>query len=789
MSDYRLLSDGVSRRLLADGTSLRLLATAPSGPATAVTFSGPTAGVTNEASTNFTVGANGSITGTVTVTPSDSGGGGAFSPTSVAISSGTPTATFTYTPGTNGTKTLVVTDDGGLTDPSSISYVASPSCTVSLTAPVLAHGLIARASDNFTASITGNHAGLTLTPSDGSGGSFSPSTVVLSTGTPSATFTYTPATSGSKTISCSTSDAAIAAPSSVAFRSDNPQFYISATGSDSNDGQSTGAPWLTAGKIASYGAFRGATYSFKGGDTFEGTIDLGDGNSGSDLADLITLNSYGTGRAILTVTTGGTSTTTPVISAADTGGVKIDNLQIVGRASGSSNARQHLINFDPTAAGSGTKYNLTVTNCVISKGKRGISCYEYRSWQSPPVVTTSVKHDGITITDNDISDCWDEGISIRRYRITVGTDHTWIVNLMISDNVVRDAGGNSNAGGIASGIVTTCCTGTIERNILHDIGTGSAYGCGGAFWCQVCVVVVRQNEIYNITGPQGDAVGIDFDTSTHDSVAEYNYIHDCEGSGLLAYQPQPEGTPTSIAWENNIWRFNVVQNCGDVARPDTFLWGQIGFIGDDFGNLKIYGNVIANTAGTGRAFMRSHAFSGTFDTARVASLEVYNNVFYSNASQTIFDFPSGSGTESGFIFKNNAIYVGGGAVSIKWFGTTYTSIAAWAAAATHGDTAAITTDPLLLDPLTAVVYDDPVAMLAFDNVTPQSGSPLFTAGLDLNAAPYSYGLNKDFQGAWIPISGVMDIGAIQTDGLAVSNAGQRTARRAQSGINFFGSRR
>ena len=404
MSDYRLLADGVSRRLLADGTSLRLLATATSGPATAVTFGGPTSGVTGVTSTNFTVGANGAITGSVTVTPSDGGGGGSFSPTSVAISSGAPTATFTYTPGTSGTKTLTVTNNGGLTNPSSISYVASPSCTASLTAPALAHGLIARASNNFTASITGAHAGLTLTPSDGSGGSFSPSTVVLSTGTSSATFTYTPATSGSKTISCSTSDAAIAAPTSVAFRADNPQFYISATGSDSNDGQSAGAPWLTAGKIASYGAFRGATYSFNGGDTFEGTIDLGDGNSGSNAADLVTLNSYGTGRAILTVTVGGATLTTPVISAANTGGIKIENLQIVGRASGSANARQHLISFDPTAAGSGTKYNLTVTNCVISKGKRGISCYESRSWQSAPVVTTSVKHDGITITGNDISE-------------------------------------------------------------------------------------------------------------------------------------------------------------------------------------------------------------------------------------------------------------------------------------------------------------------------------------------------------------------------------------------------
>lgn len=93
--------------------------------ATAVTLTGPSGGVVSVASTNFTVGANGTITGTVTVTPSDGGGGGTFSPTSVAISSGTPTATFTYTPASTGVKTISCSDDGGLTDPSSISYTST----------------------------------------------------------------------------------------------------------------------------------------------------------------------------------------------------------------------------------------------------------------------------------------------------------------------------------------------------------------------------------------------------------------------------------------------------------------------------------------------------------------------------------------------------------------------------------------------------------------------------------------------------------------------------------------
>jgi len=94
-------------------------------PATAVTMSGPSGGVSGVASTNFTIGANGAITGTVIVTPSDSSGGGTFTPTTVSISSGTPTGTFTYTPASVGAKTVSVTNNGGLANPSSITYTAT----------------------------------------------------------------------------------------------------------------------------------------------------------------------------------------------------------------------------------------------------------------------------------------------------------------------------------------------------------------------------------------------------------------------------------------------------------------------------------------------------------------------------------------------------------------------------------------------------------------------------------------------------------------------------------------
>lgn len=127
-----------------------------SSAATSTTLNGPTSGIAGVPSTNFTVGANGTITGTVTVTPSDSSGGGTFSPTSVNISSGTPTATFTYTPASAGAKTISTSNNGGLSNPSSITYTASA-------APALSAATIASNGQDIALTLT---ASATVTLAD-----------------------------------------------------------------------------------------------------------------------------------------------------------------------------------------------------------------------------------------------------------------------------------------------------------------------------------------------------------------------------------------------------------------------------------------------------------------------------------------------------------------------------------------------------------------------------------------------------------------------------------------------
>ena len=67
----------------------------------------------------------------VTITPSDNGAGGTFSPSTVVLAAGTPgvSGVFTYTPASYGVKTISFTNNGGLTNPSSVSYTCADLAT------------------------------------------------------------------------------------------------------------------------------------------------------------------------------------------------------------------------------------------------------------------------------------------------------------------------------------------------------------------------------------------------------------------------------------------------------------------------------------------------------------------------------------------------------------------------------------------------------------------------------------------------------------------------------------
>lgn len=100
--------------------------------ATTYQFLGPSTGFSGVASDNFTVQllSGQTVPAPVAITPDDGGDGGTFTPASVTLPADTPgaSATFTYTAASSGSKTISVTNDGGLTNPASrgIAITGSP---------------------------------------------------------------------------------------------------------------------------------------------------------------------------------------------------------------------------------------------------------------------------------------------------------------------------------------------------------------------------------------------------------------------------------------------------------------------------------------------------------------------------------------------------------------------------------------------------------------------------------------------------------------------------------------
>jgi hypothetical protein len=186
--------------------------------ATAITMNGPTSGTVGLASSPFGIGANGVVGSNIVVTPSD-GGGGTFSVPSVTLTAVAPSATFTYTPGSIGSRTISVTSNPVLEYPPAITFTAT-GVTALVWGSYPTSGTVSVASTPFTISANGPvGTSIVVTMSDAAnGGTFTPTTVTLTTGSPSQTFTYTPGSTGGKTISV-TNNQGLTNPASITYTS------------------------------------------------------------------------------------------------------------------------------------------------------------------------------------------------------------------------------------------------------------------------------------------------------------------------------------------------------------------------------------------------------------------------------------------------------------------------------------------------------------------------------------------------------------------------------------------
>ena len=504
-------------------------------------------------------------------------------------------------------------------------------------------------------------------------------------------------------------------------------YYLSPSGSDSNNGTSTSTPWQTVAKVNASTFHGGDTLLLQGGQSFTGSFNFKRSLVLSSATSHFTVGTYGTGKP--TVISTGTGSNSCAILVQGVSGIVLQDL-IVRPGAIVPQAGIYLHN---DTGGSPTPQDLTVQRCDIggfhyAPGNFGGEIFVNGFWGS----LTDVK-----ILNNVLHGLSGHSSPDDNGFTSLGNGKN-IFNLTVQGNTVYDIGGTANclAGSIANGILANGVNGgVLQYNLVHDCGgnTTTCGGPGGVWAYNSNSVTIQFNEVYNmkpISFTAGcDWSAYDLDGKTTNCVVQYNYSHDNYGPGLLAYV---DGT-----WGLNTFRYNVSENddYGNVDGGPVCIGGT-----KVSGTVQIYNNTIydgsVQTTTSGHSPLYGPYTSGTWG----AGSMVKDNIFYiTNKNKwgqvDVIYFPYQP--QANLTLDNNVYYVTQATPRWRWGGTIYTTFASYQAA-TGLDAHSLTTNPLLVAPATGgtLAWDPTLAngpQPEPSGYQLQNSSPLFGVGANLGA--------------------------------------------------------
>lgn len=311
----------------------------------------------------------------------------------------TPASGLAVAAALSGSDIITISQDGGATEVRTtlsalaVFLGATPVAATGITLSGPTSGLSGSASTNFTVGVTPSGGTLTgtvtVTPSDSSGGgTFTPTTVSLTTSGPTATFTYTPASTGAKTISitnngsltnpsnitytASASATAPGAPTGVTATAGNASASVAFTAPASNGGSAitgytvTSSPGGFTGTgstspITVTGLTNGTGYTF----TVTATNAIGTGSASSaSSASTPSAGATVPGAPTIGTATGGNAQATVTFTApASNGGSAITGYTVTSNPAGGtdSNAGTTGLSHVITGLSNGTAYTFTAT--------------------------------------------------------------------------------------------------------------------------------------------------------------------------------------------------------------------------------------------------------------------------------------------------------------------------------------------------------------------------------------------------------------------------------------------
>jgi hypothetical protein len=496
-------------------------------------------------------------------------------------------------------------------------------------------------------------------------------------------------------------------------------YHFSPRGDDTRGDGSAERPFRSLAKVGATRLNPGDRVLLEGGQVFAGNLVLGERFTGTAERP-VTIGSYGSGRARID---GGEGT---ALRLRNVDGVVVENLILEGSGPSRNFGTGLRLTNDRHGWGARRGSFARVQNVEAHGfGLEGIHVEAARGFG----------FEDVRIEDSETYENGHGGIYISGERPDARSyPHT---NVYIGRCVARDNPGDPDAqdeNRTGSGILITGVDGAVvERCEARGNGRLCRAEKGGpmGIWASESnrVVIQMCRSTGNRTGGRHDGGGFGLDGGMTNSVMQYNYSSDNDGSGYGLFQ-----YPGARAWHDNTVRYNVSQDDGRRnAHAGIHIWNG------DHGlrNAWVYHNTVMMHRPAREELVPPRAI---WVQSQTIDLRVMNNVFSVDPGVTVVDVSPG---QRGITFAGNCYWASGGGLDIRWAGREFRSLQSWRGTGQERGVG-IEADPGL-----------PPNPTATERGATRGTSPLVDSAVNLSVDTGG----RDFAGTKLPQGRAADVGA------------------------------
>jgi hypothetical protein len=491
-------------------------------------------------------------------------------------------------------------------------------------------------------------------------------------------------------------------------------FYVSAGGDDRADGRAADRAWRSLDRVNSERLVPGDRVLLEGGTRFVGSLSL-DARDAGDATNLVTVASYGAGRATIAPDPMGRS----AISVHNTAGIRIQDLIVSGGDMASTSADG--INLFNDRPGGGVLDRVEIVGVEVSGFANGIAigAGAARAGFRRVEVRDSMLHDNRRAGLTAYGPPFDPAAPAYAHEdITVSA-----VDAFHNEG---ERGATTNTG---SGIVLGSVRGgVVEDSTAHDNGAASTAQQGpiGIWVYDSTRIVMQRNVAFDNRTQFADGGGFGLDQNTSDSSLQYNLSYGNDGGGYLLFTNQPNGFH-----RGNVVRFNISsEDARNGANYGGFMVGG-GFAGPATATVvrgdQIYQNTVVMTGHDGQ-FPPAVRVAGT-----LADVQLRNNIIVAAQGAPLVN--TGDVTADGVQFQGNDYSGGDGRFDVQWRGSSFTSLQAWQSSTgqeiLENRPMGLVIDPRLADPRPPTGVRSASQRGDATGFRLQPGSPVATAGIAL----------------------------------------------------------